>query len=106
MVNILITVLQGSKIRATYIAFAHKEKNRIEKLIVDLEHEVASRELEVERLRGEEHRHMRSPNTDFLQDIAKHAESMSAAELERKKQSRGCCLSCSHLSIDTRRPSR
>ncbi|KAF8450938.1 glucosidase II beta subunit-like-domain-containing protein [Boletus edulis BED1] len=61
----------GSKIRATYIAFAQKEKNRIEKLTVDLEREVASRELEVERLR----------------DIAKRAESISAAELERKKQS-------------------
>ncbi|KAG8218281.1 glucosidase II beta subunit-like protein-domain-containing protein [Butyriboletus roseoflavus] len=61
----------GSKIRAMYIAFAQKEKKRIEKLIVDLEGEVASREHEVERLR----------------DIAKHAESLSAAELERKKLS-------------------
>ncbi|KAF8556298.1 hypothetical protein OG21DRAFT_1596536 [Imleria badia] len=61
----------GSKIRATYIAFAHKEKKRIEKLIVDLEHEVASRELEAERLR----------------DIANRAESLSAVELEHKKQS-------------------
>jgi protein kinase C substrate 80K-H len=106
MVNILITVLQGSKIRATYIAFAQKEKNRIEKLVVDLEREVASREPEVERLRGEGHHHMRGLYTDSLQDIAKHAESMSAAELERKKQSRGCFFSCSHLSIDTRHPSR
>ncbi|KAG9317095.1 glucosidase II beta subunit-like-domain-containing protein [Chiua virens] len=61
----------GSKIRATYIAFAQKEKKRLEKLIVDLEHELASREVEAERLR----------------DIAERAESISAAELERKKQS-------------------
>ncbi|KAH0839562.1 glucosidase II beta subunit-like protein-domain-containing protein [Lanmaoa asiatica] len=94
----------GSKIRATYIAFAQKEKKRIEKLIIDLEREVASREHEVERLRGEERRHMKNPNSDSLQDIAKHAESMSAAELERKKQSRRCFVSCSHLSIDSRLP--
>jgi len=61
----------GSKIRATYIAFAHKEKKRLEKLVADLEREVASREIEVERLR----------------DITKHAESLSAADLERKKES-------------------
>ncbi|KAF8841281.1 hypothetical protein BDN67DRAFT_928581 [Paxillus ammoniavirescens] len=61
----------GSKIRATYIAFAHKEKKRLEGLIADLEREVVSREQEVERLR----------------DIAERAESLSAAELERKKLS-------------------
>ncbi|KAI9572397.1 glucosidase II beta subunit-like-domain-containing protein [Boletus coccyginus] len=55
----------GSKIRATYIAFAQKEQK------------LTSRELDVER----------SPDADSLQDVAKHAESMSAAELERKKQS-------------------
>ncbi|KAL4082116.1 glucosidase II beta subunit-like-domain-containing protein [Scleroderma yunnanense] len=61
----------GSKIRASYIAFAHKEKKRLEALVIDLEQEIAMREKEVERLR----------------DIAVHAESLSASELERKKQS-------------------
>ncbi|KAH7888167.1 glucosidase II beta subunit-like-domain-containing protein [Phlebopus sp. FC_14] len=61
----------GSKIRASYIAFAHKEKKRLQGLIADLEAEVASREQEVERLR----------------DIAERAESLSSADLERKKQS-------------------
>lgn len=61
----------GSKIRASYIAFAHKEKKRLEGGLADLEQEIATREKEVERLRG----------------IAKRAESLSAKELERKKQS-------------------
>ncbi|KAF9242918.1 glucosidase II beta subunit-like-domain-containing protein [Melanogaster broomeanus] len=61
----------GSKIRATYIAFAHKEKKRLEELVADSEREITSREQEVEKLR----------------DLAERAESLSAAELERKKQS-------------------
>lgn len=61
----------GSKIRASYIAFAHKEKKRLEGALVDLEQEIATREKEVER----------------LTDIAKRTESLSAKELERKKQS-------------------
>lgn len=61
----------GSKIRASYIAFAHKEKKHLEGGLADLEQEIATREKEVERLRG----------------IAKRAESLSAKELERKKQS-------------------
>ncbi|KAG6333511.1 hypothetical protein ID866_5574 [Astraeus odoratus] len=61
----------GSKIRASYIAFAHKEKKRLEGLVTDLEQEIMTREKEVERLK----------------DIAEHAESLSAADLEHKKQS-------------------
>lgn len=61
----------GSKIRASYIAFAHKEKKRLEALVADLEQEIATREKEVARLRG----------------IADQAESLSASELERKKLS-------------------
>ncbi|KAG1739894.1 glucosidase II beta subunit-like-domain-containing protein [Suillus paluster] len=61
----------GSKIRSSYIAYAHKEKKRLEVLIADLVKEIETREKEVERLR----------------DIAERAESLSAAELERKKQS-------------------
>lgn len=33
---------------------------------------------------------MKTPDADSLRDIARRAESMSAAELERKKQSREC----------------
>ncbi|KAG0700078.1 glucosidase II beta subunit-like-domain-containing protein, partial [Suillus ampliporus] len=61
----------GSKTRSSYIAYAHKEKKRLEALIVDLVKEIETREKEVERLR----------------DIAERADSLSAAELERKKQS-------------------
>ncbi|KAG1902835.1 glucosidase II beta subunit-like-domain-containing protein [Suillus fuscotomentosus] len=61
----------GSKIRSSYIAYAHKEKKRLETLIADLVKEIETREKEVERLR----------------DIAERAESLSAAELEHKKQS-------------------
>ncbi|KAH7931410.1 hypothetical protein BV22DRAFT_1077425 [Leucogyrophana mollusca] len=61
----------GSKIRSTYIAFAHKEQKRLEARIIELAQEVATREKEVERLR----------------DIAERAESLSAADLERKKES-------------------
>ncbi|KAG2345043.1 hypothetical protein BDR05DRAFT_931060 [Suillus weaverae] len=61
----------GSKIRSSYIAYAHKEKKRLEALVADLVKEIETREKEVERLR----------------DIAERAESLSAAELERKKQS-------------------
>ena len=50
-----MAVLQGSKIRASYIAFAHKEKKRLEALVVDLEQEIATREKEVARLKGGNH---------------------------------------------------
>ncbi|KAF7313462.1 hypothetical protein HMN09_00502100 [Mycena chlorophos] len=61
----------GSKIRSTYIAFAHKEKKRLEGVIDTSAQEIAAREKEVARLR----------------DIAERTESLSAAELERKKES-------------------
>ncbi|EIW82175.1 hypothetical protein CONPUDRAFT_164812 [Coniophora puteana RWD-64-598 SS2] len=61
----------GSKIRSTYIAYAHKEKTRLEGLIAELEKEVATREAEVARLR----------------EIAEHAESLSAADIEHKQKS-------------------
>lgn len=44
---------------------------------------------------------MRCSNTDSLQDIAEHAESMSAAELELKKQSRRYFVFSSLPSVDT-----
>ncbi|TRM68562.1 glucosidase II beta subunit-like-domain-containing protein [Schizophyllum amplum] len=61
----------GSKIRSSYITFAQKEKKRLEGLVQNLADEIALREKEVARLR----------------DISDRAESMSAAALERKKQS-------------------
>ncbi|KAJ3567750.1 hypothetical protein NP233_g6158 [Leucocoprinus birnbaumii] len=61
----------GSKIRSTYIAFAHKEKKRLEERVESLGREIQAKEREVERLR----------------DIAERTESLSAAALEHKKQS-------------------
>ncbi|KIK65747.1 hypothetical protein GYMLUDRAFT_158799 [Collybiopsis luxurians FD-317 M1] len=61
----------GSKIRSTYIAFAHKEKKRLEGVIEASAAEIATQEKEVARLR----------------DIAERAESLSAAALEVKQQS-------------------
>ena len=43
---------QGSKIRSTYIAFAQKEKKRLEEEIAASAQEIATREKEVARLRG------------------------------------------------------
>lgn len=48
----LTMYLQGSKIRSTYVAFAQKEKKRIEGEIVSLEAEISTREKEVDRLRS------------------------------------------------------
>ncbi|KAJ7047793.1 glucosidase II beta subunit-like-domain-containing protein [Mycena alexandri] len=61
----------GAKIRSTYIAFAHKEKKRLEALVESSGQEIIIREKEVARLR----------------DIADRTESMSAAALEHKQQS-------------------
>ncbi|KAK2462316.1 hypothetical protein APHAL10511_005622 [Amanita phalloides] len=61
----------GAKIRASYIAFAHKEKSRLEDEIRTLEGEIEEKDREVARLR----------------DIADRVESLSAAALEHKKQS-------------------
>ncbi|KIM83986.1 hypothetical protein PILCRDRAFT_819014 [Piloderma croceum F 1598] len=61
----------GSKIRASYIAFAQKEKKRLEAVIAASAQEIVIREKEVERLK----------------EIADRTESLSAAALERKKKS-------------------
>ncbi|KZT27082.1 hypothetical protein NEOLEDRAFT_1161953 [Neolentinus lepideus HHB14362 ss-1] len=62
---------KGSKIRSSYIAFAHKEKKRLEGVIETSTQEIAVREKEVARLR----------------DIVERSESLSAAALEHKKTS-------------------
>ncbi|KAJ7162638.1 glucosidase II beta subunit-like-domain-containing protein [Mycena crocata] len=61
----------GAKIRSSYIAFAHKEKKRLEALVESSAQEITVREKEVARLR----------------DIADRTESLSAAALEHKQQS-------------------
>ncbi|KAH7875968.1 endoplasmic reticulum protein [Lentinula edodes] len=61
----------GSKIRSTYIAYAHKEKKRLEEVIETSTAQITAQEKEVARLR----------------DIAERAESLSAAALEMKQQS-------------------
>lgn len=61
----------GSKIRASYISFAHKEKKRLQELVTSLSSKINDKEKEVERLR----------------DVAERTESISAAALEHKKQS-------------------
>ena len=45
-------LVQGSKIRSSYIAYAQKEKKRLESLVQNLADEIAVREKEVKRLRG------------------------------------------------------
>lgn len=79
----------GSKIRTTYIAFAHKEQKRLQEEARSLEKEIATKEKEVDRLRGAS-----SPclalelSLTRLLDIAERTESLSQAALEHKKQSR------------------
>ena len=45
-------VLQGSKIRASYIAFAQKEKKRLEGEVAASQQEIAAHQKEVDRLQG------------------------------------------------------
>lgn len=45
-------LLQGAKIRSSYIAFAHKEKKRLETVVELSAAEIVVREKEVARLRG------------------------------------------------------
>ncbi len=49
-------MLQGSKIRSTYVAFAQKEKKRLEQELEQTEQEIAVREKEVARLKGNAYR--------------------------------------------------
>ncbi|CAK5262659.1 unnamed protein product [Mycena citricolor] len=61
----------GAKIRASYIAFAQKEKKRLESLLESSTAAIADKQKEVDRLR----------------DVAERTESVSAAALEHKQQS-------------------
>jgi hypothetical protein len=84
-------LLQGSKIRSTYIAFAHKEKARLEERTAALEKEIKAKELEVQRLKGTQKESVsRDYSLTCFTDNAERTESMDAAVLKRKKQSREC----------------
>ncbi|KZT12656.1 uncharacterized protein LAESUDRAFT_668484 [Laetiporus sulphureus 93-53] len=61
----------GSKIRSLYVAYAKKEKKRLEGEIASAEQQIAVREEEVARLK----------------DLLDRSESLSAAALEHKKES-------------------
>ncbi|KAI1785346.1 endoplasmic reticulum protein [Ganoderma leucocontextum] len=61
----------GSKIRSTYIAFAQKEKKRLEEEVAASAQEISTREKEVARLK----------------DLVERTESLSAAALQEKKSS-------------------
>ncbi|RDB19568.1 Glucosidase 2 subunit beta [Hypsizygus marmoreus] len=62
---------EGAKIRSTYIAFAHKEKKRLEDLVESTTQQIEVQEKEVARLK----------------DIADRTESISKAAMEHKQQS-------------------
>ena len=86
----------GSKLRSSYILFAQKEKTRLEASIERLKQDVAGKRDEEARLRGTYlatyhalHAHYRST------EIWEHTESMDAAMLDLRKQSR----SYSHCPI-------
>ncbi|KAI0092510.1 endoplasmic reticulum protein [Irpex rosettiformis] len=61
----------GSKIRSSYITFAHKEKTRLEAEIAAAALDIAIKQEEV----------------DHLKDLVERTESLSTAALEQKKQS-------------------
>jgi len=61
----------GAKIRSTYIAFAQKEKKRLEKEIANLDSEIAAQEKVAEKLK----------------DVKDHSENLSLADMEIKRQS-------------------
>jgi hypothetical protein len=85
----LIVGLQGSKIRSTYIAFAQKEKARLEALSQSLAGEIKVKEKEVERLRGMFHIcTVQSFPHQFMLGIADRTETVSKAALDHKMKSR------------------
>jgi len=61
----------GAKIRSTYIAYAQKEKTKLEKELASLDLQIAAQENIVAKLR----------------DIKDHSESLSLADMEVKRQS-------------------
>ena len=82
--------LQGSKIRSTYIAFAQKEKARLETLSLSLAEEIKVKEKEVERLRSMVHicTIQKTFPYQFILGIADRTESVTKAALDHKMKSR------------------
>ncbi len=85
---------QGAKIRSTYIAFAHKEKKRLEGEVAKLAEEIVTKEKEVKILQGKFVIGCKTITILLIggPDIADRAESLSQAALEQKKQSRQLSL--------------
>lgn len=82
---------QGGKIRSTYVAFAQKEKIRLEESISSLKKEVEVKRAEADRTNGTKYPCLvetgcRLPNVCL--DILSRLESLDNATLEIKKQSR------------------
>ena len=85
----LIVCQQGSKIRSTYIAFAQKEKGRLEALSLSLAEEIKVKEKEVERLKSMVHIcTIQNFPYQFILGIADRTESVSKAALDHKMKSR------------------
>ena len=79
----------GDKIRSTYVSFASKEKKRLEELVAKASRDVTIQEQEVARLKGLLfYDYGGAAVADENTDILERAESMSAVELEKKKESR------------------
>jgi len=82
--------IQGSKIRASYISFAQKEKNRLEALVITTKREVTAHADELVRIKGI----YPFPLLYLIRltpsnpEIVDRTESVSAAALERRKSSR------------------
>lgn len=83
-----LTFPKGSKIRSTYVAFAQKEKKRLESDIANSEREIAAREKEVTRLKGTPFPSLYRRLTQLSTALLDHEESLSAAAIELRKTSR------------------
>jgi len=79
---------QGSKIRTTYISFAHKERKRLDESIVKLKAELEAKRREEITAKSIFTLHILRLYSDVLPDTLEHAESISQASLEHKKKSR------------------
>jgi len=80
--------MQGSKIRSTYIAFARKEKKRLESEIEKCQKDIAMGEKEVARVQGALATSHFDKFSHFVTDLVDRTEALSAEVLEHKKNSR------------------
>jgi protein kinase C substrate 80K-H len=89
--------IQGSKIRSTYIAFAQKEKKRLEVEVENSQKDILIREKEVARCKGA----IVVPifgSFSLVIDLVDRTEALSVEVLEHKKKSRmfGICMLSQH----------